>query len=508
MIKSCLLYSLLLGAALSSVQSAEKPNIIFIFADDMGIGDVSHNGGKAPTPAIDRMAKGGLRFTDAHTTSSVCTPSRYGLLTGRYNWRTRLQASVFFDPLCKPLIKKEESTVASLLKEQGYHTACVGKWHLGFDWALKEGYKTPENAKKQGLEIDFTKPSGTPRLNGFDYYFGILASLDMPPYVFIENDKATEIPTLSQGYIDWFQGLVPAKDAVKRIGITGEGFTAQRCLPAFAEKSVEFINQVAKDEKPFFLYLPLTSPHTPITPNEQWLGKSGIGHYGDFVMETDWVVGQVLEALDKNGIAENTLVIFSTDNGCSPAAKIPDLHAQGHFPNGNLRGHKADIYEGGHRVPTLAIWPKVIKAGTETARLTTLADFYATCADITSAQITPEAGVDSVSFLPTLKGEAEERDAIVMHSINGAFAIRKGDWKLCLTGGSGGWSLPKKAATGDPKWQLFNIAEDISEKSNLFNEHPEKVEALHTLLIKYVEDGRSTPGPAVDNDVVVKLPKK
>lgn len=488
--------SLLLGSFIcTAAQSAEKPNIIFIFADDMGIGDVSHNGGKAPTPALDRMAKEGLRFTDAHTTSSVCTPSRYGLLTGRYNWRTRLQKSVFFSPTTKPLIQKEESTVATLLKGQGYHTACVGKWHMGFDWQLKEGYKPNKEEKGQGWEIDFSKAAGTPRLNGFDYYFGILASLDMPPYVFVENDNALQIPTVSKGF--------------QRMGPATEDFVPQLCLPAFAEKSVEFIDKVAKDEKPFFLYVPLTSPHTPIVPNKQWIGKSGIGNYGDFLMETDWVVGQVLEALDRNGIAENTLVIFSTDNGCSPRAEIPELHTKGHYPNGKLRGHKADIYEGGHRVPTIAVWPKVIKPSTETARLTTLADFYATCADIAGAEVAPTGGVDSVSFLPTLKGEAEkERSAIIMHSIKGVFAIRKGDWKLCLCSGSGGWSKPTVGAKGEPKWQLFNLADDLGETKNLYTEHPEKVEELQKLLVKLVEDGRSTPGPLMKNEVAVKIDKE
>lgn len=480
--------------AAEEVKESAKPNIIFIFADDMGIGDVSHNGGKALTPALDQMAQQGMRFTDAHTTSSVCTPSRYGLLTGRYAWRTHLQTFVYNIPTSEPLIDKDLPTVASLLKNEGYNTACIGKWHMGFKWQLHENYTKKKDHKGKGWEIDYSKSAITPTSNGFDYYFGILASLDMPPYLFVENDKAIALPTVSKGF--------------KRQGPATKDFIPQLCLPKFAEKSVEYIDKVAKEEKPFFLYVPLTSPHTPITPNEQWLGKSEIGTYGDFVMETDWVVGQILEAVKRNGISENTLVLFSTDNGCSPAAQIPTLEAKGHYPNGNLRGHKADIYEGGHRVPTIAVWPKVIKAGSTSNRLTTLADFYATCADITNAKENPKAGVDSISFLPALKGEKSERTPIIMHSIQGAFAIRKGDWKLCLCSGSGGWSLPKIAKKGSQKRQLFNLKEDLTEQNNVIEKHPEIEKELYDLLVYYVENGRSTPGPLMNNDVEIQIEKE
>ncbi|MGJ8673481.1 sulfatase family protein [Rubritalea sp.] len=487
--KNKIISLLSLAFASTAVAATDKPNIIFIFADDMGIGDVSHMGGKAPTPALDRMAKEGLRFTDAHTTSSVCTPSRYGLLTGRYNWRTRLQRSVFFSPHDKPLIKEDESTVASLLQENGYNTACVGKWHLGIGWQFKE---KNDPKSKTGHDVDFMKPAVTPTSNGFDYFYGIQASLDMPPYVYIENDKAIEDAT--------------ATKAFHRKGAAAPDFEANQCLKVFAEKSVEYINENAKDEKPFFLYLPLTSPHTPIIPSEEWLGKSTIGKYGDFLMETDWVVGQVLEALEKNGIAENTLVMFSADNGCSPKAEIEDLAKKGHKVNGDLRGAKADIYEGGHRVPTLALWPKVVKAGSTTDRITSLSDFYATCADIVDVEVKDTDGVDSVSFYNTLKDPSNgDRDAIVMHSINGSFAIRNGKWKLCFCGGSGGWSAPKKAAAGDPKWQLFDLDADPAEQKNVFNENPEVVKELHELMLSYIDNGRSTSGAKQSNDVPVKF---
>lgn len=487
--KSTIISLLSLALTGSALHAADKPNIIFIFADDMGVGDVSHMGGKAPTPALDKMAAEGLRFTDAHTTSSVCTPSRYGLLTGRYNWRTRLQRAVFLSPHDKPLIKEDEPTVASLLKENGYDTACIGKWHLGIGWQFKEGSTKKE---RTGHDIDFLKPAVTPTVNGFDYFYGIQASLDMPPFVYIDGEMAIADATATK---QW-----------KRKGAADPTFEADQCLKVFAQKSVEYIDQQAKAEKPFFIYLPLTSPHAPIVPSEAWKGKSEIGAYGDFLMETDWVVGQVLEALEKNGIADNTLVMFSTDNGCSPVAKIEDLEKLGHKPNGDLRGAKSDIYEGGHRVPTLALWPKVIQAGSTTDRITSLSDFYATCAEIVGAEMKAAEGVDSVSFYETFKDpKVVERDAIVMHSISGDFAIRKDKWKLCFCSGSGGWTSPRNGKPGAPKWQLFDLVADPAEQKNLFKEHPEVVKELHDLMLKYIEEGRSTPGEKQENDVPVKF---
>ncbi|NWK55259.1 arylsulfatase [Verrucomicrobiaceae bacterium N1E253] len=485
----------LVGLLTSSALAGEKPNIIFIFADDMGVGDVSHTTGRAPTPHLDRLAKEGMQFTDAHTTSSVCTPSRYGLLTGRYNWRTRLQKWVFSKPECQPLIKEGESTVASLLKSQGYDTAIVGKWHLGIGWHIIDGSKPKKGQTGPGWNIDYIKPAVTPTSNGFDYFYGIAASLDMPPYVYIHNNKAIQVPSVSKG--------VPSiKGGIARVGAAASDFEANECLKVFAQKSVEYINEQKNSERPFFLYLPLTSPHTPIVPSKEWLGKSPIGKYGDFLMETDWVVGEVLKALDDNQLAANTLIIFSTDNGCSPAANIKALQKKGHFPSGELRGHKADIYEGGHRVPTIARWPKVIKPGTKTDRLTTLADFYATCAEITGVKMAPKAGVDSVSFLPSLKNpKLVDRSAIVMHSATGSFAIRQGDWKLCFCGGSAGWSKPAQAPPGAPKWQLYNLKDDLAETKNLYDEHPERVKELHSLMLEYITNGRSTPGPKQANDV-------
>ena len=479
-----------------SIAQADQPNIIFIYADDMGIGDVSHTTGLAPTPHIDRMAAEGMRFTDAHSASAVCTPSRYSLLTGRYSWRTRLTAHVFNSPDYAPLIEPDEPTVASFLKDNGYHTACVGKWHLGIQWQYKENFKfTKEKRAKQGWDIDFTKPAlVTPTSNGFDSFYGIAASLDMTPYLYIDNEQAviTELGAKMKG----------------RKGPMDGAFRTDGCLQTFAEKSVTYIDERAKEDKPFFLYLPLTSPHSPVVPSKAWLGKSGLGRYGDFLMETDWVVGEVLASLDKHDLAKNTLVLFSTDNGCSPSGNIPNLIKQGHYPNGNLRGHKADIYEGGHRVPFIVRWPAVVNPNTVTSRLTCQTDFTRTCADILGVELAENAGVDSVSFLPTLKDPSNtERDAVVHHSINGSFALRQGDWKLILCKGSGGWSAPKPGESPEeaPEVQLFNLAEDLGETKNLQAEHPERVAAMTQVLKRFVDKGRSTAGPIQSNATEVNM---
>jgi arylsulfatase A len=334
------------------------------------------------------------------------------------------------------------------------------------------------------------KPAVTPTSNGFDYFFGIQASLDMAPYVYIENEQAIADASVTKGF--------------NRKGAAAPDFEAVDCLGDFAEKAVAFIDRcVEKPGEPFFLYLPLTSPHTPIVPSEAWEGKSSIGQYGDFLMETDWVVGEVLGALDRHGVAGETLVIFTTDNGCSPAAKIDDLVEKGHKPNGDLRGHKADIFDGGHRVPFVVRWPGVVEAGTETSRLTCQTDILATCAEIVGRELKAGEGVDSVSFLATLKDASQvARDAIVHHSINGSFAIREGKWKLCLCPDSGGWSEPKpgKAAKDAPPVQLFDLEADPGEEKNLAEDLPEKVEAMTALMQRYVDEGRSTPGERQSND--------
>lgn len=505
------LVALFLAASLAS--AADKPNIVFILADDLGYGDVRalNPASKIATPNFDRLAAAGLVFTDAHSSSAVCTPTRYGLLTGRYNWRSRLQNGVL-GGLSPRLIEPNRLTVAALLKQHGYHTACVGKWHLGMDWVRKEGQTVAElsiESPQQVWNVDYSQPTTNgPTAVGFDQYFGISASLDMVPYAFIENDRVTRLPTENRAFP---MMLGRDKGGFTRKGPAAPGFDAINVLPELTRYAGTFVRDrapAAKKGQPFFLYLPLASPHTPIVPATGWQGKSGLNPYADFVMQTDAAVGEVLAELERHGLTENTLVIVTSDNGCSPQAKYEELVPKGHNPSHVFRGHKADIYEGGHRVPFLVRWPARIKAGMKSDRLVCLTDFLATCADILGVQVPADAGEDSISFWPALLGKEGGRQALVSHSINGSFAIRDGNWKLCLCPGSGGWSAPRPGRDDTsklPPVQLFNLATDPGERQNVQDKHPEIVARLTQQLVKYVADGRSTPGTPQRNTVAVDV---
>ncbi|MEM7010835.1 MAG: arylsulfatase [Verrucomicrobiota bacterium] len=476
--------------------------MIFILADDMGYGDVSHAGGLAATPHIDRLAKEGMRFTDAHTTSAVCTPTRYGILTGRYNWRSKLKKSVLWG-MSEPLINEERVTVPDFLKDHGYQTGIVGKWHLGLGWQfLPNGEKRKAvngETKGKGWEIDYEKRvTSGPNEQGFEKSFIIPASLDMEPYVYLRDGTPTAIATHTKGFLKPF-----------RPGPAAEDFDAMYCLIDFAREARAFIKESAKnEEKPFFLYLPLTSPHTPIIPSENWQGKSELGPYGDFVMETDWVVGEVLAELEAQGVDENTLVLFTADNGCSPMAEIPELKEMGHKVNADWRGHKADIYEGGHRVPFLVRWPAVVGAGKTTDATVCTSDFFATAAAlIGKSDAVPEnAAEDSFPFDKVLRGNVDDqvRPFTIHHSINGSFAIRKGKWKLCLCPGSGGWSEPKpNKALKDESLsvvQLFDLESDPAETKNVEAEHPELIGQLVNDLAMAIRNGRTNVGPNQSNE--------
>jgi arylsulfatase A-like enzyme len=483
-------------------------------ADAEIVGDVrSFNPeGKIATPNLDKLAAGGMKFTDAHTPSAVCSPTRYGVITGRYNWRTKLQSGVL-GGLSPRLIEEGRLTVAQMLKDHGYATACVGKWHLGMDWAKHEGKEVEAlNIEKpdQVWSVDYAKPiANGPTAVGFDYYFGISASLDMVPYTFIENDRVTVVPTKDVAF-----PMITDREngGMTRKGPAAEGFEAVDVLPALAKKASEWIAKSAKGGQPFFLYLPLNAPHTPINPLPEWKGKSGLNAYGDFVMQVDAAVGEVLAALEKSGAGKNTLVVLTSDNGCSPSAKFDELRAKGHDPSAGFRGHKADIFEGGHRVPFIVCWPARVKPGGSSAQTVCLTDFMATVAEITEAKIPVNAAEDSVSFLPALLGtEGVKRTALVSHSINGSFAIREGNWKLCLCAGSGGWSAPKPGTPAEkdlPADQLYDLAADRAEQKNVAAEHPEIVKRLSGLLDKTIADGRSTPGESQKNAVEIQVRKE
>jgi len=482
----------------SSLYAQKKPNIVFILADDLGYGDVSclNPQSKINTVNMDRLAGEGVIFTDAHSSSSVCTPSRYSILTGRYNWRSCLQSWTLlgFDP---PLINHQTYTLPQMLRDNGYHTACIGKWHLGMNWADSSGKRIA--SAKDYQKIDYSKPiENGPVSLGFDYFYGISGSLDMPPYVYIENDKVTHLPTVK-----------------KKWGREGPGsvdFEAINVIPDITKKAETYI--VAHAKQPFFLYFPLTSPHTPIVPGKEFIGKSGLNAYGDFVVETDWVVGRIMHVLDSLKISNNTLVIVTSDNGFAryvlPSYNVEKL---GHYPSYHFRGYKSDDWEGGHHIPFIVRWPGKVKPGTSNNNLIGQLDFMATCAEIVGKRLSPEQGVDSYSFLPSfLDSKAKTtRPDLVHHSGHGFFAIRKGDWKLILCPGSGGWSKPtnnEATKEGLPAVQLYNMAKDVAEKNNVEKDYPEIVKKLTALLEKYVREGRSTPGSNQSNDVQIDIWKK
>ncbi|MFM9067961.1 MAG: sulfatase family protein [Planctomycetota bacterium] len=514
------------GAESVATRSQQSPNIVVILCDDLGYGDVRclNPAGKIATPNLDRLAADGVMMTDAHSPSGVCTPTRYGLLTGRYSWRSRLQRGVQ-GGMSPPLIAPDRLTIASLLKQQGYTTGCFGKWHLGMEWALKERAPAFADGIELGMDgwrVDFEKPiSRGPLTAGFDEYFGISASLDMVPYTFIRQNKVAAIPTVNKA----FPMMLGKPKHDTRRGPAAEDFEAHDVLPSLTREACSFIARhapAAKQGKPFFLDLPLAAPHTPIAATAEWQGRSGINPYADFVMQTDAAIGAVLASLAEHNVDQQTLVIVTSDNGCSPEADFAALRKHGHNPNYHFRGHKADLYEGGHHVPFFARWPGKISAGSRSDRVICLVDLMATFAQIVGTELPANAGEDSSSMLDAwqitpITGPAKAassvvaREAIVHHSVNGSFAIRQKNWKLLLTGDSGGWSDPKpgsKAAQNQPLVQLYDLATDPGERQNLQAEHPEIVERLTKLLERYVQEGRSTPGPTQKNDVVVQIWKK
>jgi arylsulfatase A len=482
-----------------------KPNIVYILADDLGIGDVSglNTEAKVNTPNIDKLITNGMTFTDAHTTSSVCTPSRYSIMTGEYAWRTKLKGRVL-DGYSKALIEEDKDTAPKLLQRNGYETAMIGKWHLGWNWQLKTeevleiNPKNPYQFKEDiSKKVDYSKPfTGGPTDSGFDYFFGLNASLDFPPYVYSENNKLITIPTAimkPDGKDKDFPGG-RKKDLVggqklKRKGDKAPDFKAEQVMLDLTNKSVEYISNY-KEEKPFFLYLPLTAPHTPVYPREEFVGTSKAGIYGDFIQELDWTVGQIVSALKKKGIEENTIIIFTADNGASKTSFPEEFEEKyKHKPSAHLKGRKASLHQGGHTVPFIVQWKSVIQPNSKNNTTISLGDLYTTCADLLHAETDKNQGVDSYSILSLLKGiDKYNRETSVYSNFAGRFSIRKGDWKMDLN--------PKKGSS-----YLINIAEDPSEKNNLFYDesYSAKVEELTTALNKVILDGRSTPGEQLKN---------
>jgi arylsulfatase A len=489
---------LLLPSCIPSDNKSESPNIIFILADDLGYGDISYLNpdSRIKTPNIDGIASSGLVFTDAHSGSAVSTPTRYGILTGRYSWRSELKSGVL-DGYSKALIKLERTTIASMLKEKGYQTACFGKWHLGWDW---------NNIDKGIDSIDFSKPvKNSPSTRGFDYFYGISASLDMPPYIYLENDQPTSIPDRLTTGNNSPAGSPDYDGSFWREGPTGSDFDHSECTPNLTKRACKYIEDCSSTNKPFFIYLAYPSPHTPILPSKAFQGKSGLNQYADFVMMVDSEVGKILNTIKQGGNKENTIVVFASDNGCSPWADFEKLNSEGHFPSYIFRGYKADLYDGGHRIPCMIQWPARVKKKMEVDQIVCLNDFMATFADIIGYPLSDNEGEDSYSLLPLIEGKKNKRiirEIVVHHSINGNFSIRNQEWKLLLSPGSGGWSSPKpgKEEEGLPLVQLYNINSDPGETVNLQDKYPEIVSELKGILKKYIEEGRSTPGKPQKND--------
>ena len=495
------------AASTPTNQPNSKPNLVFILADDLGYGDLGcyNKDSKIPTPNLDRLAAQGLRCTDAHAPTSVCSPTRYALLTGRYAWRSPLKRGVVaaWDP---PLIAADRPTVASLLRQHGYTTAAIGKWHLGWTWPTLDG-AAPSSATNRLSNVDFTRPiAGGPTTRGFDYYFGVDVP-NFPPYCFIENDRSVGLPSVPDaGRAELFNRPGPMLPGWKLVDI----------LPELTRRAVKWVGDTAHAGQPFFLYFPLTSPHYPVVPTPEFKGKSKAGDYGDFVCQTDWTVGQVLGALQRAGVADNTLVIFTSDNGPEITGEVnPGVYDRArqfqHYSMGQLRGAKRDTWEGGHRVPFLARWPGRILPGAVSGETLCHVDFMATVAALVGAQLPPNAGEDSFNVLPVLLGEKRDRPArvaTVHHSGAGKFALRKGDWVLidAPSGGDNGkgepqWFIDERGYTQhDQPGELFNVREDLSERKNHFAERPEIVRELKELLEKYTADGRSTPGVPQTND--------
>jgi arylsulfatase A len=494
-----LLATLALALQAQQPLAAPRPNIIVVLADDLGYGDPScyNPDSKIPTPAIDRLAAEGMRFTDAHSPSSVCTPTRYGLLTGRYSWRTELKRMVLW-PWDPPLLENERTTLPELLQAAGYETVCIGKWHLGWDWPLGEdssvsaeldGPQWPRNqAGAIGRRVNWSRPiAGGPIEHGFDSYFGDDVP-NFPPYTWIENDRVVTKPTIEK-----------PRAMFGAAGPAAPGWDLGSVLPTLSQRAASWIDTRAArnahaaqgEAPPFFLFLSLTAPHAPIAPSPDWRGKSEAGDYGDFVAQVDGVLAELLDALARNGLTDNTLVVFTSDNGSpqrdgtnmqGPVGSVKERY--GHDPSAPWRGLKSDIWEGGHRVPFVVRWPNGIPAGTTNDQPWIHVDLYRTIADLLALPIAAGQAGDSLSHLPSWTGAPDApqaRRTLVHHSGNGVFAIREGRWKLILGRSSGGFTRytpPEDAPAG----QLYDLQADPQEQHNLYTENPAVVARLSEKL--------------------------
>ncbi len=488
----------------------QKPNIIFIFADDMGYGDVGalNPEGRIHTPALDNMVQNGLTFSSAHASASVCTPSRYGLLTGRYAYRTSAAARGVWG-FNEPVIEPEKETIASLLKKVGYTTAVTGKWHLGLGWQTKDGAKAELDEISGYSNVDYSlEVDNGPNDYGFDYSFILPASLDIPPYMFLRDHKVIDpdIILTTEIYPDrmpdteysWDKkhsnehAVYWEKGVWWRLGEMSRSFRIENAQPEIIEDGIRFIEKQAVEnpDDSFFLYIPLTGPHTPWVPREQFEGKSEIGLYGDFVMDIDDFVGRIQQTLVKHSIHDNTMLVFASDNGGYWPQEEIDLH--NHDSNWGRTGQKGDVWDGGHRIPLIITWPEHIEKATEYHHLISLTDFFATFAELTDQKMDDDMGDDSFSFLHVLNGETEKptRQSMIHNSSRDMYSIRIDGWKYIEGLGSGGFTYPyfEEAETGGAQGQLYRIASDSLESENVYLAYPDRVQALKRKLEGLIDE--------------------
>lgn len=499
------LYSMLLllsfvSCAQSKKEQAQtKPNIIIIYADDMGYGDLNcqNPNSKIPTPNLDQLASEGMRFTDAHSSSGICSPSRFALLTGTYHWRRTHRIVGSFG---KPMFKDSDVTIANLLKTKGYQTAAIGKWHLGWDWKFNNK-PTGEEMKRGKLkkfykpeDVDWSQPiKGGPIDRGFDYYYGD-GTINFPPYAWVENETFVELPKAIMDVNNIGYDIAEGSWEF-RPGPKVEGWNPYEVLPTLTKKIVAYIKN-QKADKPFFLYMALPSPHAPIIPNDEFKGKSEAGPYGDFMFQTDWVVGQVLKALKEKGLDKNTIVIFSADNGPEKYA-FARAEKYNHFSMGDFRGLKRDVWEGGHHVPFIVKWPGQVDAGAVSNKLVSQVDIMSTIDEITGVNIEKNVGSDSKSFLSLLKDEnaKDYRNLVVHNTYKGIWGLREGKWLYInkKTGGHSKMTKSFKKLKGYRDFNsdnlLFDMEKDPEQRINLSLQFPDKIANMKILLQKELDKG-------------------
>ena len=485
----------LLGSAmlaLCAVRAAELPNVVIIYADDMGFGDLGANNpeSKIPTPNLDRLAGQGMRFTDGHSSSGICTPSRFAMLTGQHHWR-RFHGIV--GAMGGTVFEPGDFTLPKMFKAKGYNTACVGKWHLGWDWkALRKpgAAKAPKKSGGRPEDYDWSKPiPDGPCAQGFDYYFGD-GTINFPPYCWVENDRVVEAPTVMMDTKTFKQ--IPEGNWEFRGGPMVEGWDPYKVLPTLTDKAVAWLEKQSADQ-PFFLYFPLPSPHAPIIPNDGFVGRSQAGPYGDFVFESDAMAGRILQTLEKMGFSENTIVVFTADNGSEKYA-YDRLQKFGHWSSGHLRGLKRDVWEGGHRVPFVIRWPGKVAPGAVSGETISQVDLAATFAEVIGYPLDSTKAIDSYNLIPLLQGKKYKqplRKATVQNTKANAFALRQGDWMFidAKTGqhsASPDWFNSERGYAKDSSpGLLYNLKTDPAQHTNLYAGHPEKVSEMKALLERY-----------------------